>query len=228
MELVRENLKKNYPIFIFGIFLIVISIVLLLAENLKQFISFGTMILGIILVSASILKPKKSTNPKSTSDNNETKNTAKNATNIIWGETDSQTLIERFDSKNSTQITAFVAIIFGAFTILTFLEGKGLPPTEVSVWFLVIIESVIFPLAVYYCLVRSFFYSWCAEKVKAKTNLHRMEDIVSDEAIEDLPSIIKKMANYRRHMKNSTIMYYVLPIVWLIWIGIIIAVLNFQ
>ena len=39
-----------------------------------------------------------------------------------WDSTDSQTLIEKFDNKNSIHITAFVAIIFGAFTLLSFLQ----------------------------------------------------------------------------------------------------------
>jgi hypothetical protein len=229
--MIKNNLNKNWVTFFFGVFLIVLSVVLFLSENLKQVISIGTMILGIILVIASISKPIESKKLESTSNSNEPKNDGKNTGNKYWegkdSATDSQTLIERFDSKNSTHITAFVAIIFGAFTILTFLEGKGFPPTEANVWILFIVESAIFPLAIVYCLVRSFYYSWCAERVKLKSNLHIMENIVSDEAIEKIPnSLIKKMAHYRTHMKNSTIIYYVMPIVWLIWIVIIITVLH--
>ena len=146
--------------------------------------------------------------------------------NQRWDSTDSQTLIERFDSKNSTHITAIVAIIFGAFTILTFLQGKGLPPWELSVWYLFIIEIVFFPLAIFYCLIRSFYYSWCAEKVKVHSELFMLETQVSNDAVERLPIILKQVARYRCKMKNSQILgYFILPL-WTIWILIVLAVLT--
>jgi len=144
-----------------------------------------------------------------------------------WDSTDSQTLIERFDSKNSTHITAFVAIIFGAFTVLTFLQGKGFPPSETSVWYLFFVEIAIFPLAIFYCLCRSFYYSMCVEKVKEHSELQLMEQEVSSDSLNAIPFIAKKIARFRLEKVNNKIITYIfIPLVYFIWLGIILAVLN--
>lgn len=57
MERVKHNLKNVGNSLFCGVFLILISIVLFFAESLKQIIILGIMVLGILLVLRSILKP---------------------------------------------------------------------------------------------------------------------------------------------------------------------------
>lgn len=142
-----------------------------------------------------------------------------------WDSTDSQTLIERFDNKNSTHITAFVAIIFGAFTLLTFIQGKGFPPSEPSVVYLTIMEIVVFPLGIFYCLCKSFHYSMCVEKVKAHSELLHMENEVSDESLKALPYIANKLVSARNNTRTRKIIFLIIPLVYMLWFGVVVAVL---
>jgi predicted permease len=145
-----------------------------------------------------------------------------------WNPTDSQTLIERFDNKSSTHITAFIAIIFGAFTLLTFLQGKIRLLHEPSIIYLLIIEFGAFPLAILYCLARSLYYARCVEKVKARSELILMETDASDDTLndKDIPWIVRSIAWQGKKKRMNLRVYFFIPLVYALWIGIILAVLN--
>ena len=144
-----------------------------------------------------------------------------------WDSTDSQTLIERFDNRSSTHITAFIAIIFGAFTLLTFLRGQVRSINEPSIIYLLIMEFIVFPLAILYCLSRSLYYARCVEKVKAHSELRLMENEASDDTLddEDIPWIVKKIAWSGTRKRMRLLVFVFVPIVYFLWLLIIWAVL---
>lgn len=57
---IRENLTNNLAAFLFGIFLVLCSIVLFFFHNLKQTALIIIAILGILFVIGSLLKPRRS------------------------------------------------------------------------------------------------------------------------------------------------------------------------
>jgi hypothetical protein len=138
--------------------------------------------------------------------------------------TRSQTLIERFDSRISTHISALVAIAFGAFILLTFMQGQGFPPSNLLVLHLLFVETIIFPLGVFYCLFRSIHYSRMVEMVKLNANLAQMENEASAKALEEMPWLVKKTIKLRQSLCISQTIYGVL-LAYVIWLGIIFVVL---
>ena len=144
-----------------------------------------------------------------------------------WNSTDSQTLIERFDNKSSTHITAFIAIIFGAFTLLTFLQGQFKSILNPSIMYLLVIEFIVFPLAILYCLSRTLYYARCVEKVKDHSELILMEKEASDDTLDDkdIPWIVRRIAYFGKNKRLSLLLYVFLPIIYVLWFLLIWAVL---
>ena len=91
-------------------------------------------------------------------------------------ETDGQTLIESFDSKMSNHISAIIAITFGAFTLLTFLNGRMSQFFNPTVLYIFLLDAVVFPVAIIYCFSKSAYYSNCAELLKRETGLRKISD----------------------------------------------------
>lgn len=225
--MIKDNLNKSWTTFFSGIFLIFLGIVLLIFENLKQIIALGTIILGAILVIASISKPNKPKNDTQLTNNDRSKKPCKNENkDILWNETDCQTLIERYDSRNSIHVTAIVAIIFGAFSILTVLKGEGNNLQNREVLYLIAVETIIFPLAIGYCLSRAIHYSACIEIIQARrSKLHHMDKIAVEEAKNKIPSLIKRVISCRQKLtENHKILKFV-PFAYLLWFILILAVL---
>jgi hypothetical protein len=141
-----------------------------------------------------------------------------------WDRTDSQTLVERFDNKNSTHTSAFVAITFGAFSILPFLQGKTFATTELTVWYLIFMEIIAFPLGNFYCACRAVYYSMCVEKVKDHSYLRKMEDIATSKSIKAMPFIIKQIVSFRNKKATSKFFMFA-SLVYLVWLVLVVAVL---
>jgi hypothetical protein len=140
--------------------------------------------------------------------------------------TDSQTLIESFDSKMSTHISAIIAISFGAFTLLTFLNGKSSQLLDPAVLYIFILDAFVFPLAIIYCFSRSAHYSYCAELVKRKTDLRKISDEVSDKALKDMTYPLNKIVKFRHIIGIRKIVIFVIPLIYICWFGVIFAVMN--
>ena len=138
-------------------------------------------------------------------------------------DTQRQTLIERFDTKISTHISAIVAITFGAFTVLTFLEGKASQLENLHIWYLLFIEAILFPLGIFYCLCRAFYYSRAAEETKDET-LGNMEDVAGRNALEEMPLVVKKLVDLRLKLHPPQIVWIIL-LPYALWILLICVVL---
>jgi len=143
-------------------------------------------------------------------------------------DTNSQTLIERFDTRISTHIGVIVAIIFGAVTILAFLEGKGFPPTGLNVWYLIGIELAVFPIAIVYCFSRAFHYSMAVEKIKDIAELHKWENYANDQALRAMPFPVKKVISFRQKVHSRELITIVIPLAYILWLLTIIAVLTLE
>ena len=150
--------------------------------------------------------------------------------------TDNQTLIERFDIKTSMHIIAFVAIVFGAFSILILLTGKAGEILNLSVLYLTFIELIFFPLVGIYCLFRSIYYSMCAEKIKDHLNLVFMEKWAKEEALDAIPVIAKKVNIIREKLvkfdkKNLGLdgdyrrLFLITLLLYILWFVTVLAVL---
>jgi len=140
-------------------------------------------------------------------------------------ETDGQTLIESFDSKMSTHISAIIAISFGAFTLLTFLNGKSSQLLDPRVFYIFILDAFVFPSAIIYCFSRSAHYSYCAELVKRKIGLRKISDEVSNEALKNMIKPFNKIVKFRYINFNRKIVF-VIALIYICWFGVIFAVMN--
>jgi hypothetical protein len=139
--------------------------------------------------------------------------------------TDCQTLIARFDVRIATHIAGIIAIVFGAFTVLPFLEGKINLLFNLPYLYIFLVELIGFPFGILYCASRSTFYSRAAEVVKAQSNINRLETDAYDRALEtEMPYVVKKILKFRYRNKHA-LFYLFLPTAWVLWILLIFAVL---
>ena len=112
--------------------------------------------------------------------------------------TDCQTLIARFDVRIATQIAGIVAIVFGAFTVLPFLEGRINLFFNLPYLYIFLVEIIGFPLGILYCASRSTFYSRAAEVIKTRSNINRLETEAYKGALETkMPYVVKKILRFR-------------------------------
>lgn len=152
---------------------------------------------------------------------------------------DCQILIGRFDVRIATHIAGIVAIVFGAFTVLPFLEGKSYLFSDVLPFlkgnyhlflyfnlpflYVFLLEIIGFPLGIAYCLSRSTFYSRAAEAVKAKSDISLEETEAYNEALETMPWAMKKILKFRLRIHRR--FFYVFLLAYAFWILLILAVL---
>ncbi len=66
----------------------------------------------------------------------------------------------------------------------------------------------------------------CVEKVKDHSELRIMEDEVSKESVNSMPQYIEKIVRFRNSHNGKRIAIFAVPIIYLLWLGIIIAVLH--
>ena len=141
-------------------------------------------------------------------------------------ETDGQTLIESFDSKMSNHISAIIAITFGAFTLLTFLNGKMSQFFNPTVLYIFLLDAVVFPVAIIYCFSKSAHYSHCAELLKHETGLRKISDQLGAKALKQIAQPIAKIVKVRQKITVKKIMSRWLPLIYICWLGVIFAVMN--
>jgi hypothetical protein len=137
-----------------------------------------------------------------------------------------QTLIERFDSRISSHIAAIIAIAFGAFTILTLLQGRIGELFSLYVFFLFILEVFVFPSAVAFCLFRASHYSMSIEIVKTKTDFGKCEKAITEEALSKMPMMVQTVMAIRKKFRTPQIMKLAIPTAYLIWFATILSVLS--
>ena len=140
-------------------------------------------------------------------------------------ETDTQTLIESFDSKMSNHINAIIAITFGAFTLLTFLNGKMSQFLNPTVLYIFLVDAVVFPAAIIYCFSKSAHYSHCAELLKRETGLRKISDQLGAKAVKQIAQPIAIIVKFRQKITVKQIMSRVLPISYICWLGVIFSVM---
>lgn len=112
----RDNIRSNWIPFLFGIYLILFSIILAMSHDLKQIILIMIAILGILLVVGVILKPRQSNNLKENLKKNEID--PKTLKEYLFEETKIvQDIIKRMAS-NSFQLKAWTVTLVVATMLL--------------------------------------------------------------------------------------------------------------